>query len=206
MSTEKKLKALRRAYEEAAGEEFDRWLRLYTESPIEQLLLGQMLADGWVRGCWRTGFAGNVIDRAEKDSGVALGRRASVFTHSECEGTALSQLQVGPYRVDFAFVGALFDDDGVHSVPVRVAVELDGHDFHEKTKEQASRDKRRDRDLARLGWTVLRFSGADVYRDTSAVMDEIVTLVQRRCNNDEWLANWYEAGGLLASRIQERSR
>lgn len=204
MSTEKKLKALRRAYAESAGERFDRLLEYMTESPIEQLLLGQMLADGWVRGCWRTGFDGTVIERAERDSGVALRHRGSVFTHNECDAIALPQLHVGPYRADFAFVGSLLDDDRVHRVPVRIAVELDGHDFHEKTKEQASKDKRRDRNLARLGWTVLRFSGADVYRDPAAVMDEIVMLAQRRCNNDEWLDNWRESGGSLCERIEER--
>lgn len=208
MSTEKKLKALRRAYAESAGEKFDRWLRLYTESPIEQLLLGQMLADRWVRGCWRTGFEGNVIERAERDSGVApIGRLGSVFTHDECDATALPQLQVGPYRVDFAFVGAIyaFGPDGfAPGTPCRIAVELDGHDFHEKTKEQASGDKRRDRYLAALGWTVLRFSGSDVYRDPAAVMDEIVALANRRCMDDDQLENFYLGGGALAERIEER--
>ena len=31
---------------ESAGEKFDRWLRLYTESPIEQLLLGRCSQTG----------------------------------------------------------------------------------------------------------------------------------------------------------------
>jgi hypothetical protein len=46
-----------------------------------------------------------------------------------------------------------------------LVVELDGHDFHERTKEQASRDKRRDRDLSAIGVPVIRFSGSDIYKD-----------------------------------------
>ena len=84
-------------------------------------------------------------------------------------------------------------------------MELDGHDFHEKTKEQASGDKRRDRYLAALGWTVLRFSGSDVYRDPAAVMDEIVALANRRRMDDDQLENFYLGGGALAERIEERA-
>src|SRR5262245_34455764 len=43
---------------------------------------------------------------------------------------------------------------------IRIVVECDGHDYHEKTKWQASRDKRRDRILQRLGYRVFRFTGS----------------------------------------------
>ena len=56
---------------------------------------------------------------------------------------------------------------------VLVAVECDGHDFHEKTKQQAARDKKRDRDLQKLGWRVLRFTGSEIHRDAKGCCDEI---------------------------------
>jgi hypothetical protein len=59
-----------------------------------------------------------------------------------------------------------------HGVDTYVAVECDGHDFHEKTKAQAARDKKRDRDLQSLGWRVLRFTGSEVFRDPGAVAVE----------------------------------
>ncbi len=46
-----------------------------------------------------------------------------------------------------------------------VAVEIDGHDFHERTKEQASRDRERDREHLAIGIRTIRFTGSDVYRD-----------------------------------------
>ena len=46
---------------------------------------------------------------------------------------------------------------------IRIAIECDGHDFHEKTKEQASADKARDFGLQKKGLYILRFSGSDIH-------------------------------------------
>lgn len=71
-------------------------------------------------------------------------------------GGVSPQYRVGRHRVDF-----LLQAD--EHVPV--AVELDGHDFHERTKEQASRDKSRDRDLVKAGLRVMRFTGSEVWKN-----------------------------------------
>jgi len=47
---------------------------------------------------------------------------------------------------------------------VRVVIECDGHEFHEKTKVQAARDKARDRKLASQGFRVFRLTGAEIWR------------------------------------------
>jgi hypothetical protein len=47
----------------------------------------------------------------------------------------------------------------------RLVVEVDGHDFHDRTKRQASFDRKRDRELTLDGYTVIRFTGSDVYND-----------------------------------------
>jgi very-short-patch-repair endonuclease len=65
------------------------------------------------------------------------------------------QQVIGFNRVDFA----------IHARQMRLVVEVDGHEFHEKTKEQAARDKRRDRDLQQEGWSVFHFTGSEVWRD-----------------------------------------
>jgi hypothetical protein len=74
---------------------------------------------------------------------------------------------------DFAFVVAPYAEYRKH----KMCVELDGHDFHERTKAQASRDKRRDRDLLSAGWPVVRFSGSDVARDVTACVSECENLL-----------------------------
>jgi hypothetical protein len=54
----------------------------------------------------------------------------------------------------------------------KVIVELDGHDFHERTPGQAQSDKSRDRELQSMGWHVLRFTGREVLRHPAACLDE----------------------------------
>jgi len=55
-----------------------------------------------------------------------------------------------------------------------VAIELDGHEFHEKTKEQVAHDKRRERAIVRAGLPVLRFSGHEIWRDTRKCVQEVI--------------------------------
>lgn len=56
-------------------------------------------------------------------------------------------------------------------------VECDGHDFHEKTKEQAKRDKKRDRDLMQLGHPVIRFTGSEIFESPQSCARDIVDII-----------------------------
>lgn len=47
----------------------------------------------------------------------------------------------------------------------KIIIECDGHDFHERTKEQASRDRSRDRAAQGAGHMMLRYTGSEIYRD-----------------------------------------
>ena len=55
---------------------------------------------------------------------------------------------------------------GIAKEEIKIVVECDGHDFHEKTKDQVARDKSRVRDLEIAGWRVLRFTGSGDMRGT----------------------------------------
>lgn len=80
----------------------------------------------------------------------------------------IPQYEIRDYRVDFAILLRNFQDN-----ILKIVVECDGHDFHEKTKQQAKRDKKRDRDLQAAGWKVLRFTGSEIVRDVNACVNEI---------------------------------
>jgi hypothetical protein len=62
------------------------------------------------------------------------------------------------YRVDFLLFAS--DQGGTTK---GIAVEVDGHDFHEKTREQVISDNMRDRELLKRGFPVIRFSGSEVF-------------------------------------------
>lgn len=74
----------------------------------------------------------------------------------------MPQMPFQGYRIDFAIAGQLF-------------VECDGHDFHERTPDQAMHDRRRDRACALAGIPVIRFTGREIHSDPW------------RCAGEAWL-------------------
>jgi hypothetical protein len=56
-------------------------------------------------------------------------------------------------------------------------VECDGHEWHERTKQQASRDRRRDRALQAAGYRVFRYTGSDIWRDVFLAAEEAIEVL-----------------------------
>lgn len=83
-----------------------------------------------------------------------------------------TQAQIENYRVDFAFY-----QRGEQGEVRTLIVECDGHDFHERTKEQAIADRSRDRRLQELGYTVYRFTGSEIYNDPMKCAEQIMSWV-----------------------------
>lgn len=84
-----------------------------------------------------------------------------------------SKIKVGDstYRVDFSiavmYQGKLY----------KFVIECDGHEFHEKTKEQAKKDKKRDRDLIIGGYMVIRFTGSEIYQNPKICAREAINII-----------------------------
>lgn len=71
------------------------------------------------------------------------------------------QVPVGPYRADL----------GIRDV--RLAIEADGAAYH-----NADRDKKRDDYFAGQGWTVIRFTGSEIYRNPDACAEKVRELYE----------------------------
>ena len=84
------------------------------------------------------------------------------------------QSPVQNYRLDFLV--EVFDG----LAWTRLAVECDGHNFHEKTKKQAARDKARDRVIGMEGYTLFRFTGSEIYADPIKCAEQIIEWAQRQ--------------------------
>jgi Protein of unknown function (DUF559) len=56
---------------------------------------------------------------------------------------------------------------------VKLCIYTDGHTYHERTEEQASRDRNIDRKLQELGFQVLRYTGKDVLDNTKEIIEDI---------------------------------
>ena len=55
----------------------------------------------------------------------------------------------------------------------KLCVYTDGHTYHERTEEQAQRDRNIDRKLQELGFQVLRYTGKDVTENISKIITDI---------------------------------
>lgn len=84
------------------------------------------------------------------------------------------QSQVGTYRADFLILCECND------VKFWIVVECDGHDFHERTKEQAKRDRARDRWMTANNISVLRFTGSEIYADPSACANQVADFISNK--------------------------
>lgn len=83
------------------------------------------------------------------------------------------QADLGDYRVDFLLTIQRYDirttrykQESLKLYSVPLIIECDGHEYHEKTKEQARRDKERDRTLQSLGFPVFRFTGSEIWSNS----------------------------------------
>jgi very-short-patch-repair endonuclease len=81
-----------------------------------------------------------------------------------------TQLTIGgkPYRIDFI----------IASPDLKLAIEIDGHDFHEKTKEQAANDRARERSIVREGYTLMRFTGSEIFRNPRSCVNEVAEQIK----------------------------
>lgn len=99
----------------------------------------------------------------------ALGKRHEFFGLY-----AQARLLNNRYRADFLFVVKV---DGSPKV-TQIVIECDGHDFHERTKLQAARDRQRDRVLTAAGYVVMHFTGSEIVRDPRRCANEVAAYIE----------------------------
>lgn len=147
----------------------EQWIELIEtcESPIEQILVLSLMAFGERMGVHK----------------YILKTPSYTFLKTEIQSPIdliiETQVPIEKYRVDFKIThkeidSKLFGKDNMNAFTSKtILVECDGHDFHEKTKLQVSRDKARDRKLTALGYSILRFSGSEIWKDPFRCAHEI---------------------------------
>lgn len=60
----------------------------------------------------------------------------------------------------------------------RLVIECDGHDFHEKTKQQVAKRNKRDMDLKIAGYDVIHFSGSQIFDDPISCAKDALSLIK----------------------------
>lgn len=80
------------------------------------------------------------------------------------------------YRVDFC-IYVNYKKQGIKCF----VIECDGHEFHQKTKEQVEKDNTRTRNLQKAGYEVIRFSGTEIWHKPRKCVDEIINIILSKC-------------------------
>ena len=80
------------------------------------------------------------------------------------------------YRVDFEIKE--------YTKGLKIVVECDGHDFHEKTKEQVIQRDNRDYELKMAGYEVFHFSGSEIFNAPLASATKVLRYIERKIGDE----------------------
>lgn len=96
----------------------------------------------------------------------------TIYGYYDFQISIESQFKIGQYIADFTvcFYSPYINEE-------YVAIEIDGHQWHEKTKEQVMRDKKRERYFLRRDFQVMRFSGTEVFYNSDECAKECLSIM-----------------------------
>ena len=90
------------------------------------------------------------------------------------------------YFADFVFLAEDVDEiRHIKNPNFKLVIECDGHEFHEKTKEQVVKDNEREYDLKMLGYDVLRFSGSQIYNNPFRCATQTMDYILEKMGEEE---------------------
>lgn len=141
----------------------------FGDTPIERLLFTAVsLRLKYVNDTWHTKMLFIESDKVER---FKARPDASEWLVVE------KQAQLPGWRVDFivhAYASWLRSPGGGTVGWKKLIVECDGHDFHERTKEQAAKDRARDREAQEQGFEIFRFTGSELWRDPIGCARQVI--------------------------------
>jgi len=68
----------------------------------------------------------------------------------------------------------------------KIVIECDGHQFHQKTKEQVRHDNEREFDLKMAGYEIIRFSGSQIYNEPFKCAEDAYNYIMKFVKEDEY--------------------
>ena len=81
------------------------------------------------------------------------------------------QEKIEKYTVDFIIDLTVGEDCNY------IVIECDGHDFHEKTKAQVTKNNERDMDLKKAGYDVIHFNGSQIFNNPMKCANDTIDLI-----------------------------
>jgi len=146
------------------------------QSPIEQLM-AVALAYSITSQLWHADIGNqNTFHAADNVDPLEVIKDNPPQTHGI---DIWPQAPIGRYRADFLVRYAHWRGGYVFG-----AIECDGHDHHDLTKEQAIRDRERDRFFQASGLLILRYTGKEIWRSPLKCATGALNLLERRADKE----------------------
>lgn len=132
------------------------WIRVVDYFPV--------MVDSYdpvLHNSWKPGVSELPIDLKKTESPI----EKMFLNAAKSFGVKLTpQVHIGKYRVDFQLDGT------------QILIELDGHGYHASREERES-DASRDRELFQKGYTVIRFTSDEIFRNVNKCIDQLITII-----------------------------
>lgn len=155
----------------SAYESTEIYLDLFLKSPkkVQQLLLMPLTIKTNYPRFWESDTIKSPIEQifiTAFDIYILLNNKENIYLIEQEE----EKYKNKKYYIDFVFkaddyLSNLVLRDKIKNHKYKLAIECDGYEFHQKTKEQVEKDNEREFDLKMLGYDVLRFSGTQIYNN-----------------------------------------
>lgn len=112
-------------------------------------------------------------DEVEKEKQVFYFEiKFNCYTDQKITGYAeiVPQFEIDKYRVDFMVAG------NIGEIFSTLVIEIDGHEWHEKTKDQVAKDKKRERKILLSPYTcpIMRFTGSEIYNAKKSIYYDVL--------------------------------
>lgn len=130
-------------------------------------------------------WGGSYSDDCKSPIEIIFNVAISVYQYRTGRNTAYLQPQAeiiangNKYYADFEFNPEVQFDDYYANAKRKLVIECDGHEFHQKTKEQVIKDNQREYDLKMAGYEVLRFSGSEIYNTPYACAEKTLNYIKK---------------------------
>jgi very-short-patch-repair endonuclease len=145
----------------------------FGDSPIEHLFFAALVT---VAG--NSGRCVNTIFKHLPPHDLAYTWELAEMKHWRGEVAVVEkQVEIAGWRVDFLIHYNRYV--GSEAIQDRLIVECDGHAYHERTKQQAARDRSRDRLAQHEGITIFRFTGSELWNDPVGCANEVLDFMER---------------------------
>lgn len=133
------------------------------KSPIEQIMLAKL-------NCELSGIEAYL-------NSFMHWKHEELFKYSNLSiGEPIPQFKIDNYRVDFMIPITITVKSMV--ITHNIVIECDGYEYHYSTPEIILKDKKRQKDIEKQGYKVLRFLGKEIVNNADSCMSEFAELCE----------------------------